>query len=103
MGLEVINRKLTPHITQEGTQSFLQHTHNIPKDKTIALLEPVLRTIALLELVLNNCVFSFQHRFDNQLQGTAMGSLVSPVIADIYMEYFEELVLGPLCPIPMPL
>ena len=31
-----------------------------------------------------------------------MGSPVSPVIANIYMEYFEELVLGPQCPIPTP-
>ena len=31
-----------------------------------------------------------------------MGSPVSPVIANIYVEYFEELVLGPLCPIATP-
>ena len=29
-----------------------------------------------------------------------MGSPVSTVIADIYMECFEELALGPECPIP---
>ena len=28
-----------------------------------------------------------------------MGSAVSPVIANIYIEYFEELALGPQCPI----
>ena len=31
-----------------------------------------------------------------------MGSPVSPVIANIYMEYFEELALEPQCPIPTP-
>ena len=31
-----------------------------------------------------------------------MGSPVSPVIANIYTEYFEELVLVPECPIPPP-
>ena len=31
-----------------------------------------------------------------------MGSPVSPVIANIYMEYFEELALGPQCLIPTP-
>ena len=31
-----------------------------------------------------------------------MGSLVSTVIANIYIEYFEELALGPQCPIPTP-
>ena len=59
-------------LTQEGTQSFLQHTH-IPRDKIIALLE----------LVLNNCVFSFQHKLYKQLQGAVMGSPVSPVTANI--------------------
>ena len=67
VALQIINRKLTTHTTQEGRQSFLEHTHNVPKDKIIALLE----------LVLNNCVFSFQHRFYKQLQGAVMGSSVS--------------------------
>ena len=31
-----------------------------------------------------------------------MGSPASPVIANIYMEFFEELALGPQCPIPTP-
>ena len=89
--LEVINRKPTAHIVQEGLQAFLDHSHSIPKDKIISLLE----------LVLNNCVF-FQHKFYKQFPGAAMGSSVSPVIANICMEYFEELALGPQCPIPTP-
>ena len=31
-----------------------------------------------------------------------MGSQVSPGIANIYMEYFEEMALGHQCPIPTP-
>ena len=31
-----------------------------------------------------------------------MGLPVSSVIANIYMEYFEEITLGPKCPIPTP-
>ena len=90
VALEVINRKITTHISQEGIQAFLEHSHSIPKDKIIAVLE----------LVLNNCVFSFQQKFYKQLQGAAMGSPVSPVIVNIYIKYFEELALGPQCPIP---
>ena len=84
VALEVINRKLTTHITQEGLQAFLEHSHSIPKDIIISLLK----------LVLNNCVLSLQHKFYKQCQEAAMGSPVSPVIANIYMEYFEELALG---------
>ena len=36
-------------------------------------------------------------KFYKQLQGTAMGSPISPVIANIYMEYFESLAI-PLSP-----
>ena len=68
------------------------NSHHIPKDKLITLLE----------LELNNCVFSFQQKFYKQLQEADMGSAVSPVTANIYVEYFEELALGSLCPIPTP-
>ena len=46
VALEVKNRKITTHISQ-GLQAFLEHSHSIPNDKIIALLE----------LLLNNCVF----------------------------------------------
>ena len=55
----------------------------------------------LLKLVLENCVFTFQDKFFKQLHGAAMGSPCSPVVANIYMEYFEDLALGPELPIPV--
>ena len=72
---KVIKRKLTDQISQEGMQDFLEHSYHTPKGKLITLLE----------VVLNNCVFSFQQKFYKQLQGAAMGSPVSPVIANIYI------------------
>ena len=53
--------------------------------------------MALLKVVLNNCVFSFQ--FHKQLHGAAMGSPCSPVVANIYMKYFEKRALGPELPV----
>ena len=55
--------------------------------------------MALLKLVLNICVFFFQDQFYKQLYGVAMGSPCSPVVANIYMEYFENKALGPELPI----
>ena len=55
--------------------------------------------MALLKVVLNNCAFSFQGKFYKQLHGTAMGSPCSPVVANIYMEYFEKRALGPELPV----
>ena len=51
--------------------------------------------MALLKFVLNNSVFSFQGKFYKQLHGAAMDSPCSPVVANIYMEYFEKRALGP--------
>ena len=55
----------------------------------------------LLKLVLENCVFPFQDKFFKQLHSAAMGSPCSPVVANIYMEYFENMALGPELPVPV--
>ena len=54
--------------------------------------------MALLKVVLNNCVFSFQGKF-YKLHGAAMDPLCSPVVANIYMEYFKKRALGPELPV----
>ena len=46
--------------------------------------------ICLLELCLNNTCFIFQGRFHEQTEGVAMGSPLSPIIANLYMEAFEK-------------
>ena len=88
--LDIINRKFTEHINQNRNENLLEHTYFIPKAKDICLVE----------LVPNSCVFSFQGNFYQQLQRATMDSPVSPVIANIYMEYFKEASLCPECPIP---
>ena len=54
---------------------------------------PTEKLIKLLEFTLTNCIFCFNTKFYKQLQGVAMGSPVSPVIANIYMGYFESLAI----------
>ena len=46
--------------------------------------------IMLLEFCLKNTQFVFQGRFYEQTEGAAMGSPLSPIIANLYMEAFEE-------------
>ena len=43
--------------------------------------------ILLLEFCLKNTYFSFQGQFYEQVEGAAMGSPVSPIVANLYMEY----------------
>ena len=43
----------------------------------------------LLEFCLNSTYFTFQERFYEQGEGAAMGSPISPIVANLYMEDFE--------------
>ena len=45
--------------------------------------------ISLLEFCITSTYFSFQGKFYEQVEGAAMGSPLSPIVANIYMETFE--------------
>ena len=45
--------------------------------------------ISLLRFCLNNNYFSFQGRFYQQTEGAAMGSPISPIVANLFMEDLE--------------
>ena len=50
--------------------------------------------IELLDFFLNNTYFTFQGVFYQQTKGAAMGSPVSPIVANIFMEAFESRALS---------
>ena len=50
----------------------------------------VVQIISLLEVCLKTTYFQFQGRFYEQLQGAAMGSSINPIVANLYMEGFEN-------------
>ena len=45
--------------------------------------------ISLLRFCLNNSYFSFHGRFYQQTEGAAMGSPISPIVANLFMEDLE--------------
>ena len=45
--------------------------------------------ISLLEFCLRSTCFVFQGQCYEQIEGAAMGSPLSPIVANIFMEYFE--------------
>ena len=55
---------------------------------------PVKDIILLLVFHLKNMYFSFQDQFYEEVVGMAMGSPVSPIVANLYMEYFEQKALS---------
>ena len=71
--LEVVNKKLT----EDDTLS----------DRTTLLPNQV---TSLLEICLRTTYFIYQGQCFEQTDGAAMGSPVSPVVANIFMEHVEE-------------
>ena len=56
------------------------------QDRTVLSVQNI---IDLLGFCLQNTYFSFQNKFYGQVEGAAMGSTVSPIVANLYMEHFE--------------
>ena len=61
------------------------------KERTVLAVNEI---ILLLEFCLKNTYFSFQDQFYEQVKGAAMGSPVSPIVANLYMEYLEQKALS---------
>ena len=52
----------------------------------------------LLEFCLKNTYFSFQGQHYEHVEGEAMGSPVSPIVDNLYVEYFEQKALSTATP-----
>ena len=55
------------------------------------------RIAELLDLCLRSTYFSYNDTFYEQKEGAAMGSPVSAVVANLYMEYFEQIAIESSC------
>ena len=64
---------------------------NTFKERTVMEVGDI---ILLLEFCLKNTYFSFQGQFYEQVEGAAMGSPVSPIVTNLYMEYLEQKALS---------
>ena len=71
-------------------KDLLEKDHTL-KERTVLAVSDI---ILLLEFCLKNTYFSFQDQFYEQVEGAAMGSPVSPIVANLYMEYLEQKALS---------
>ena len=69
---------------------LLDKEHTL-KERTVLAVNDI---ILLLEFSLKNTYFSFQDQFYEQVEGVARGSPVSPIVANLYMEYLEQKALS---------
>ena len=70
-------------------KDLLEHDETL-SNRTVLSVQHI---IELLGFCLHNTYFSFQNRFCEQVESMAMGSLVSSIVASLYMEHFEREVL----------
>ena len=66
-------------------KDLLEKDHTL-KERTVLAVSD---TILLLEFCLKNTYFSFQDQFYEQVEGAAMGSQVSPIVANLFIDYLE--------------
>ena len=69
----------------EVTQRRLENDNTLSQRTDLS----VQSIMSLLEFCVNNTYFLFDGEFYKQTHGAAMGSPVSPILANIFMEYFE--------------
>ena len=67
-------------------KDLLVKNHTL-KERTVMEVGDI---ILLLDFCLKNNYFSFQGQFYEQAEGAAMDSPVSPIVANLYMEYLEQ-------------
>ena len=78
---------------------YLQKDEKL-QDRTVLSVQNITE---LLGFCLHNTYFSFQNKLYEQVEGVAMGSLVSPILANLYMEHFEREALWSSSNPPIPL
>ena len=71
-------------------KDLLEKDHTI-KERTVMEVSDI---ILLMEFCLKNTYFSFQDQFYDQVEDAAMGSPVSLIVANLYLEYLEQKVLS---------
>ena len=71
-------------------KDLLEKDHTL-KERTVMEVSDI---ILLLDFCLKNTYFSFQDQFYEQVEGAAMHSPVSPIVANFNMEYVEQKALS---------
>ena len=82
----------------QGHKGSIGNRTTLLKDRTVMGVNDI---ILLLELCLKNTYFSFQDQFFEQVEGVALGSPISPIVANLYMEDLEQKPLSTTTHLPM--
>ena len=73
---------------------------NVPREKAMDVLKSILTVnddlplplddfLELIDLCISNCCFSFNNNYFKQMSGMSMGSPISPILANLFLEHLE--------------
>ena len=96
LSLDVVS--LFTNVNIEDVLSFLETKLHQYQDKLPIAASKI---ISLARLCVTTNVFSFKDVYYRQKYGCSMGSNLSPVLANLYMEYFESILLPIIKPADM--
>ena len=85
--------------TKVPIDSILDYLNNELADLDLPL--PLSQIIALTRLCICDCKFTFNGEYYQQIFGMAMGNPLSPLLSNLYMEFFERQHLPAIIPIPL--
>ena len=77
-----------PH--KDSQQNVLHYLQNNPNNYTRPEQPTPDVLVELIDIVLKNNVFEFDNKYYLQIQGTAMGTKIAPVYANLFMGRLEE-------------
>ena len=90
MGLSLVVSSL---IALGEGMAYLSFEHTKIDDLEDRMMLTPTEVVRLVEICLRSTSFQYNNTYYEQIEGTAMGSPLSPVIANLYMEFFEKLAI----------
>ena len=96
----MVSLDITSLFTNVPVEDVLNFIDRQIQNNRIQVPVPREMFMSLLRLCVEGTVFEFEGLFFRQRHGIAMGSPLSPVLAGLFMEYFECELLSTLSPAP---
>ena len=99
--IKLVSLDVTSLFTNVPTDDVIDFISRKVDNREISLPIPKKPFIEFIKLCVDNNTFQYENNFFRQKFGIAMGSPLSPILANLYMEMFESELLPTISPAPV--